>query len=436
MKQTMKKAVTFAVMGAMALNLTAFKANTTGMASKKEPVTLRIATYWVGTLPEAAFMKKLVEEFPKSKLGEGVKIELEEIPGADAYAQKMKLLISAGDLPDIIQATGANYLDLAVKSGKVADLTSYFNKDKQWKGLFDQKSLDYNTRNKKIYAVPYTKEVCTMFYNKELFKKAGIAKFPQTWDEFFQVCGKLKAAKITPIAMDSAEYGWFTSLMLCSMIGTNGKSGNAWMNTRFPKNYNTPEVISALANIQKLFKEYTTKDAVGGNWVVPTNHFEKGEAAMIPNGPWMVPDFKDTTKVDAGFYDNIEVAAFPGNGIISVPQFGEMIGAKDPAKIQAAVNFEKFKTSVENQIAYMKITGNIYESPKIAAPKALIKENPLLGKIIDIAGKTKVTYGENQALWYPNTLDALSNLLPDLAFGKLSPEAMAKRLTDVAQRNK
>ncbi|TXK76623.1 ABC transporter substrate-binding protein [Paenibacillus sp. N3.4] len=291
MKQTTKRILVAMVCGVMTLNLmgcntkTESASTSTATSTKKQPVTLKIATYWVGTLPEAAFFKKLVEEFPKSKLGEGVTLEVEEIPGADAYAQKMKLLISSGDLPDIIQATGANYLDLAVKSGKVTDLTPYFNADEDWKGLFDQKSLDYNSRDGKIYGVPYTKEVGTMYYNKELFKKAGIAEFPKTWDEFFIVCEKLKAANITPIALDTAEYGWFTSLMLCSMIGTSGTNGNKWMNTAFPKDYTSPEVISAFANIQKLFKNYTTKDAVGGNWVVPTNHFEKGEVAMIANGP-------------------------------------------------------------------------------------------------------------------------------------------------------
>jgi len=410
--------------------------SSTAVETKKEPVTIKIATFWVGTLPEAPFFKKLIEEFPKTALGEGVTINVEEIPGADSYAQKMKLFIASGDLPDVVQPTGANYLDIAVKSDKIADLTSYFEADKEWKGLFDPKSLEYNSRNGKNYAVPFTKEVCNLYYNKELFAKAGITEFPKTWDEFFAACEKLKAANITPIAMDTAEYGWFTSLVLSAMIGSDGEAGNKWMNTQLPKDYSTPEVIKAFTNIQKILKNYTTKDAIGGNWVIPTNHFEKGEAAMVANGPWMIPDFKDTTKVAAGFYDKVGVAAFPGDGIVMVPQFGDMIGAKDKAKIDAAVNFEKFKTSKESQIEYMKTTGNLYESPNIPIPQDIIKDNPLLGDVIDLAGKATVKFGENQAYWYPNTLDALSNLLPQLAFDKITPEAMCKKLTETAQKNK
>ncbi len=409
-------------------------ADTQGTASA-DPVTINIATFWVGTLPEAPFFEKLVSEFPKTELGKNVTINVEQIPGADSYAQKIKLLISSGSLPDIIQTTGANYLDLAVKSGKIADLTPYFDADPDWKGMFSEKSLSYNTRDGKIYAVPFTKEVCVLFYNKEMFKTAGIAEFPKTWDAFFEACDKLKAAGITPLAMDTAEYAWFTSLVMCSMIGTDGASGNEWMNTQMPKDYNRPEVVKAFEQIQRLFKDYTTSDAVGANWVIPTNHFEQENVAMVANGPWMIPDFQNEEVVAADFYDKVGVAAFPGDGVIMVPQFGEMIGATDPKVIEACINFEKFKTSEENQVEYMRMTGNLYESPKIPIPSDILDSNPLLGELIDVSNAAAVTYGHNQAFWYPNTLDALSVLLPDLAFEQITAEEICQRLTEYAEKN-
>lgn len=48
-----------------------------------------------------------------------------------------------------------------------------------------------------------------IFYNKEAFTKAGITETPTTWDEFLDVCEKLKAADIAPLALDSA-YSYFT----------------------------------------------------------------------------------------------------------------------------------------------------------------------------------------------------------------------------------
>lgn len=66
--------------------------------------------------------------------------------------------------------------------------------------------------------------------------------------------------------MDSADSGWLTNLWMSALIGTNGDAGNEWMNTMYPTDYNTPEVIAAAENIQKMFQNYTTLDAVGGKY--------------------------------------------------------------------------------------------------------------------------------------------------------------------------
>lgn len=45
------------------------------------------------------------------------------------------------------------------------------------------------------------------YYNKDLFKQAGIESEPQTWDEFLEDCKKLKDAGIQPIVMgDKDQY--------------------------------------------------------------------------------------------------------------------------------------------------------------------------------------------------------------------------------------
>ena len=79
--------------------------------------------------------------------------------------------------------------------------------------------LGCNSRDGKIYGIPYTRQVIGYFYNKDLFAQAGIEKPAKTWDEFFEQCDKLVDAGITPLSMDTADSGWVTSLMLGAMIG-------------------------------------------------------------------------------------------------------------------------------------------------------------------------------------------------------------------------
>ena len=344
------------------------------MAADDEKVTLSVINYHVGTDYAAEYYSYLFEAFQQTEEGKNVEFSFEEIPTTDAFNQKIKLLISSGDLPDIVFNGGNNIIELAAKSGKVADLTPYLDADPEWKSLFDDTSLEFNTVDGKIYGIPVSKEVSYIYYNKDLFEQAGI-EAPEvayaTWDEFFEACDKLKEAGITPIGMDSADSGWLTNLWMSALIGTNGEAGNEWMNTMYPTDYNTPEVIAAAENIQKMFQNYTTPDAVGGKYDPMATHFFNGEVAMFPNGPWMIPDFSETEKAPEGFYDKVGIMLLPGNGMEMVPTPGDMVGATDPEKIEAAVAFLKFETTPENQIKALEMTGLQPVSDNLEIPETL-----------------------------------------------------------------
>lgn len=410
----------------------------TAAGKEVKPVTLKVINYHVGTDYAAAYYKKLFDEFPKTELGKGVSFEFEEIPTTDAYNQKLKLLISSGDLPDIVLNGGNNFTELAAKSGKVADLTPYFDADPEWKALFDKTSLDFNSVNGKIYGVPVSKEISYIYYNKDLFQKAGITP-PATsfasWDDFFKACDQLKAAGITPLGMDSADFGWLTNLWYSALIGTKGETGNKWMRTMHPKDYSTPEVIAATKTLQNMLSNYTTRDAIGGKYDPMATHFFNGEVAMLPNGPWMIPDFKNKEKAPDGFYNKVGVMLMPGNAMEMVPTPGDMVGAKDPDKIKAAVNFLKYETTLENQALALQMTGMQPVSPKMIIPDTLKQENPLMARVLDVAGQAKVIYGQNQAYWYQNTLDSFSALLPELASKNITPEKFCAKMSQAAQKN-
>lgn len=404
----------------------------------EEKITLDVINYHVGTDYAAEYYSYLFEEFQKTEEGKNVEFNFEEIPTTDAYNQKIKLLISSGDLPDIVFNGGNNITELAAKSGKVADLTPYFEADPEWKALFDETSLEFNTVDGKIYGVPVSKEISYIYYNKELFEKAGL-EAPEvayaTWDEFFEACDALKEAGITPVGMDSADSGWLTNLWMSALIGTNKEAGNSWMNTMYPQDFNTPEVIEAAEKIQMMFQNYTTPDAVGGKYDPMATHFFNGEVAMFPNGPWMIPDFSQTEKAPEGFYDKVGIMLMPGNGMEMVPTPGDMVGATEPEKIEAAVAFLKFETSPENQVKALEMTGLQPVSDNLEIPESLTESDPLMAQVLDIQGKAEVTYGQNQAYWYQNTIDTFSTQLPELAYGNITAEEFCTKLSESAAKN-
>ena len=235
--------------------------------------------------------------------------------------------------------------------------------------------------------------------------------------------------------MDTADSGWLTNLWMSALIGTNGEAGNEWMNTMHPEDFNTPEVIEAAETIQKMFKEYTTADAVGGKYDPMATHFFNGEVAMLTNGPWMIPDFSQTEKAPEGFYDKVGVMLLPGNGMEMVPTPGDMVGAKEKEKIEAAVAFLKFETKPENQIKALEMTGLQPVSSNLDIPESLTENDPLMAEVLELQNKAEITYGQNQAYWYQNTIDTFSTQLPELAYGNITPEEFCDKLTESAAKN-
>ena len=454
-KSFLKRAAAMTLAGVIAAGMTACssgtstqpaateatKAQESGSADKgttADKVTLNVINYHVGTDYAAEYYSYLFDAFKQTDAGKNVEFNFEEIPTTDAYNQKIKLLISSGDLPDIVLNGGNNITEMAAKSGKVADLTPYFEKDPEWKALFDDKSLEFNTVDGKIYGVPVSKEISYIYYNKELFQKAGIEAPKEgfaTWDDFFAACEKLKAAGCIPLGMDTADSGWLTNLWYSGLIGTAGDAGNTWMNTMYPTDYATPEVIKATTDLQKMLSEYTTADAVGGKYDPMATHFFNGEVAMFPTGPWMIPDFKNTEKAPEGFYDKVGVMLLPCSGMEMVPTPGDMVGAKDPAKIDAAVAFLKFETTVENQVKALEMTGLQPVSSQITIPDSLKSSDPLMAEVLDLQPLAKYTYGQNQAYWYQNVIDTFSTVLPELAYKNMTPEEFCNKLSESAAKN-
>jgi multiple sugar transport system substrate-binding protein len=71
--------------------------------------------------------------------------------------------------------------------------------------------------NGKIYAAPFAQLSNTIVYNKKIFNRLGL-KEPTTFQEFLDVCAKIKAAGIYPIGHHASSWGSFVWLQI--MLGS------------------------------------------------------------------------------------------------------------------------------------------------------------------------------------------------------------------------
>ena len=403
--------------------------------STGEEIVINYPTFQCGVNTAAPVVDQLIEEFNAEYAGK-YRIQKEDVPGDANYVDKIKVQLGTGDLPPVVYGGGYNLLDLALAKDVVVDLTPYVEADPKWKALYSDVALTTNSRDGKIYASSSEGSLVGYFYNKELFEKAGIAEPAKTWDEFWEQCDKLKAAGITPLALDTADSAWVTSLWAGAMIATSGDEGYEFMKQMNPIDYNNQPTIDAFTNVQKMLQEYTTLDAIGGKYEHAANNFLSGQAAMIANGPWMIGDFSDETKTTADFADKVGVAIFPGNFVYDAPIQGYFVTKQDdPALEEAAVEMVKFFTSAHAQQVALEVQGMVPASSTVEITETAKQNYPLLVDFLDLAEGATVRTDNLQATMYPNLLDVVSQELPLLASGEMTPTEFCQTLSTEAAKN-
>ena len=99
---------------------------------------------------------------------------------------------------------------------EMAKAADYFNKS--YKVLNDQ-TIEWVGYLNSIVEQP---NIGGIFYDKDAFDAAGITATPTTWDEFLDVCQKLKDSGVAPLVQDSAYTNFSFYYQLTHHIGENG----------------------------------------------------------------------------------------------------------------------------------------------------------------------------------------------------------------------
>lgn len=232
----------------------------------------------------------LAREF--DELEPGIKVEYREIQFDDVVSEAMRAF-ATGQAPDIIAvdnpehalfaARGA-FLDISdrIAASDVIKTENYFPgplNSVMWDG--------------KYFGVPKATNTIALYYNKDLYAKAGIAAPPQTWDELVETARKLNdpANNVYGLAFSAkaSEEGTFQFLPWAQM-GGGGYD-----------NINADGAVAALEIWKTIMDErLASPDTLTrGQWD-STGTFNSGNAAMVISGPWELNRMVDEAKFDWG----------------------------------------------------------------------------------------------------------------------------------------
>ena len=341
----------------------------------------------------------------------------------EEYRQNLKRQNVTDTLPAVItdlRMLPAFYY-MMIQDGRIEELTEYINEDEEWKAMIEPAVLEScSEEDGSIYLGPISTAAfsCSgMFWNEELFAQAGIEKFPETWEEFWECCEQLSACGITPLALHTEGTAW-APMLIATAEAASTEEGAAFMNEFYPDTYQNESGLRIAQTLQKLFR-YTTDDALYTDFDVSYDNFFSGQAAMIPNGYWMMDQIPEE------WQDKVRFSPFPENKMVSSPEtFGWAIvsgysdevkeGAAALLKLRTQLNMEQreelFSKDPEGMIPAERDYIAAYKNGPQLVPNYQVKWNSILQE------------------------ETLGEILPDLALGKMTPEEFtAKEDESIAQ---
>ncbi len=309
---------------------------------------------WLSNNPdEIAWGKAMVKEWNAAHPGQ--KVTAQEIPAGKTSEAVIGAAITAGNAPCLVFNTSPAAVPQFQKQGGLVPLDDFSGA----KSYIEERSGDsadqYKSPDGKFYQIPWKQNPVMIFYNKDLFKKAGLdPNNPKlsTYDDFLASSKKIVDSKAAPSAIapaPSSEFfqSWFDFYPLYA-AQSGGKQtiedGKATFNDQDGK-----DVWNFWAQMYK--DGYAPKEAVTGD------AFADKKSAMAVVGPWAIAVYKD--KVNWG------VAPVPTKDGMDPSEIHTFTDAKNISVYSACKNQKtawdvmKFATSKDQDGKLLDTTGQM-----------------------------------------------------------------------------
>jgi len=289
---------------------------------------------------QKVFMGKLVEAYNKTHEAQA---KLSIIPSAQ-FVQKFGTAAASGTAPDVA-SIDLVFLPYFASQGALEDISDLAN------GLTYKDALSPAHRRLaiyegKTYALPFTAEASVLYYNKDLFRRAGLNpnKPPTSYAEIVEYAKKIRA-----LGNDTYGFAFAGACGGCNVFEFTphiwASGGDVLSEDGMRATLDSPEVTDALEFYREMFEAGVMPPGVktdSGSQQAPS--FSSDKLGMTPLGAFAVSTFEEA-KINFGVAPlpgkDGGTASFAGGDEIAIP-----IGSKNKA---AAREFVEWSTSEEAQ---------------------------------------------------------------------------------------
>ena len=338
------------------------------------------------TSTEGQAYQKRINAFNAAYKDKGIKAQAifkARSAGASGYETELQNNQLEGTLADIITFDAPNTAAYA-SADLLYDITDLIPAEDQ------EKFYSLNKYEGRLYGLPIQESSAGFFYNKKIFRDAGIdvsgytAENPWTLDQFKDVCARLKSHGVTAVDMridatkdETAPYLLYPFIYATggSFVSDDGYTAKGY--------YNSAATAQGFQFIKDLIDAGYTSYAIGAT------DFFTGKVGMYLSSGWTIPDLDNKYRESFASRDDWGLLPYP-KGVEAASATGSWsyaITNNHHTDKTATLELLKWMTSAESSEAITNATGmiparrDVVKNYEAGSPEyTLMKQLELSGK--------------------------------------------------------
>lgn len=302
------------------------------------------------------------------------------------------------------------------------------DEEKAWLTSFYPALMENGTIEGKTWGVPFQRSTIVAYYNKDMFRAAGLdpEKAPTTWTELVDIGKKLTNENTYGLMIPSTGYPYW---MFQALAIQNGKKlmSDDGLTTYF----DDPAVVESLNFWKSLSTEHGIMPTGTVEWGTLRQAFLEGKTAMMWHSTGNLSAVKKGASFDFG------VAMLPGNKRLGSPTGGGNFylfkDSSDEEKA-AALKLIKFMTSPEQAARWSIATGYVGVSPAAYETEALKQYAVEFPPALVARDQLTHAVAEFSTFETARVREGLNNSIQSALTDTKSPEAALGEAQDAAKR--